>query len=626
MSATIVASVAIYGDGKGKVPYIDALLFASGANTQAGLNPMNLNDLTVFQQVIMYVCATLSNPITLHGSVVLLRLYWFEKRFQALVREAKQRRRTITFTKSKSKAHFAGNEPNRGVDGRHITIVPSAGRSPRLANDGVLLNQGPGGEESNAVSAPNSGSASEERDATAITPKSPRNTTDTSFLPRHAEEQHLASQGGERGESAADVDSVGQDPAQAKDKGPEASNNLAVASADNLDQIPISGQQGISFADTVKRSDGVDDGVKLPRLHSTSEHIAILERQRNQDSEVLRIPGPRDAERGLVPRLLDEQDCREEEDGPATLARTWTYESRPGYPSRDTGTVPRRQPTITIAEPKRRTRDEMADEAKAWGRAIDTLRLRKPRVLGSGQRQVHQDKKDKGQKSRLSSFGTFGTFGSIKSRTVSSRDREPYDQMPYLSYTPTIGRNSNFIGLSLEEREELGGIEFRSLRTLLLVLLVYFWGFQLIMLAFLLPYIKENNKYGRIVQSFAITRTWWAIFTSNSAFTDVGFTLTSNSMESFNTSAYVLLVMWFFIIIGNTGFPVMLRFCIWISSHLVPKGSGIWEEFRFLLDHPRRCFTLLFPSAANWWLFWILFILNAVGLLFFMVLDVSHAL
>jgi len=119
-------------------------------------------------------------------------------------------------------------------------------------------------------------------------------------------------------------------------------------------------------------------------------------------------------------------------------------------------------------------------------------------------------------------------------------------------------------------------------------------------------------------------RSWWGIFTGISAFTDLGFTLTPDSMISFQTAVWPLLSMSFLIIVGNTGFPVMLRFIIWVTSLYVPTGSGIWEELRFLLDHPRRCFTLLFPSGATWWLFWILVGLNGLDMLFFIVLDVSH--
>lgn len=54
-------------------------------------------------------------------------------------------------------------------------------------------------------------------------------------------------------------------------------------------------------------------------------------------------------------------------------------------------------------------------------------------------------------------------------------------------------------------------------------------------------------------------------------------------------------------------------------------GSPRKETFAFLLDHPRRSFTLLFPSSATWWLFGVLFILNALDLFFFLVLDLGDA-
>ena len=93
-------------------------------------------------------------------------------------------------------------------------------------------------------------------------------------------------------------------------------------------------------------------------------------------------------------------------------------------------------------------------------------------------------------------------------------------------------------------------------------------------------------------------------------------------MQSFQFAVLPLLLGSYLIIIGNTGFPCMLRAVIWATSLFTPRDSGIWEELRFLLDHPRRCFTLLFPTSATWWLFWILVVLNGLDTIFFIVLDV----
>jgi Trk-type K+ transport system membrane component len=181
-----------------------------------------------------------------------------------------------------------------------------------------------------------------------------------------------------------------------------------------------------------------------------------------------------------------------------------------------------------------------------------------------------------------------------------------------------------FVDLTEEQREELGGIEYRSLKSLALIVTLYFWGFWIFGLVCLLPWILHTPTYGAIVQQDGQGRAWWGIFTASSAFTDLGFTLTPDSMISFGTAIWPLLLMSFLIIIGNTGFPIMLRLVIWGTSLWVPKDSGIWEELQFLLDHPRRCFTLLFPSAATWWLLAILIILNGIDLILFIVLDVSR--
>ena len=156
----------------------------------------------------------------------------------------------------------------------------------------------------------------------------------------------------------------------------------------------------------------------------------------------------------------------------------------------------------------------------------------------------------------------------------------------------------------------------------------------------LLPWIVCTDRWGSVVDSDGQSRIWWyelqsrkpwgnvltqirGIFTPASLFNDLGFTLTPDSMISFEQAVLPLLFGSFLIIIGNTGFPCMLRFVIYILSHLVPRDSGVWEEFKFLLDHPRRCFTLLFPTTATWWLFWILVVLNGLDIIFFIALDVG---
>lgn len=113
-----------------------------------------------------------------------------------------------------------------------------------------------------------------------------------------------------------------------------------------------------------------------------------------------------------------------------------------------------------------------------------------------------------------------------------------------------------------------------------------------------------------------------AFYTAQTAFNDVGFTLTPDSMISFQKATWVILVMTFLIIIGNTGFPCLLRFIVWAMSKLVPEESAIKECLEFLLHHPRRCFTLLFPARETWTLFFILIALNLLDVILFIILDI----
>ncbi|KAM0394968.1 hypothetical protein ACHAQC_004806 [Fusarium culmorum] len=581
IGATLCASVIIYGSGRGQTSYIDSLMFASGANTQAGLNPIDVNLLNTFQQVVVYFFTITSNPITLHTSVVFLRLYWFEKRFQGWVTDARQRRATISKAKTRPRNDDRQNE--EGVNGRHITIVPPQGRRQRITNDGILLD-GSEAYQSQAIVDDDDDNDHQRRQPP----------------PASSDESDTVSAGRSNSIELSPLEKPGQAHHDNRDEWKE--------EQPRTQNTP----SGIKFAETVKRSDGVDDDLtKFPQRRTHAEHIAILERQRNQDNEVLRIPGPRETERGLGPRRLEEDDG---DDDNNTIAMTRTVESRPDHATIDSRGPPGRRPTIVIAEPKRPLKHELTDDARAIGGTLDAIRMRKPRILNRGQKETHDD----GDSTMSRAFRT-RTIDTIRSALTNDHTKD----MPYLSYTPTMGRNSNFVGLTLEQREELGGIEYRSLRTLAVILLSYFWGFQLIAVTFLLPWILHTEKYGKIVEASAVSRTWWGFWTANSAFNDLGLTLTPDSMNSFNTSEYTMMIMWFFIIIGNTGFPVMLRFVIWVLSRLVPTNTGLWEELRFLLDHPRRCFTLLFPSSANWWLFWILVALNAIDLLFFVVLDLN---
>ena len=95
-----------------------------------------------------------------------------------------------------------------------------------------------------------------------------------------------------------------------------------------------------------------------------------------------------------------------------------------------------------------------------------------------------------------------------------TQQREPASY-PYLSWQPTIGRNSAFIDLTEEQREELGGVEYRSLKTLAIILVAYFVLFHLLGVVLLLPWIvRTDEPWGSMLDSEAINRVWWYVISA----------------------------------------------------------------------------------------------------------------
>jgi Trk-type K+ transport system membrane component len=488
------------------------------------------------------------NPIYINSAVVFIRLYWFEKRFQNVVIEARNARhsRTMSRRKSEIKAELDRDlgQEERGVGDREIRVMRSSNG--------------------------------------------------------HAE-------GGTIEDEHAFADGVGN-------AGIRQTKHIHYDEVDLMVRpttLVHHNSSNIMWADTVgtfrdRERQRLHDSVESPisRLpeKNREQSIAFVEKQRDAKPKgALRIPGPRDFELGLKPEEVAEDE--------ADFNKVTSRASQDSQPRRNrSNSVP---PEALNAD----------DHPMRNHITIDVPDRQRPTTGASVYNRVKtiDDTNGAGPVGGMRARSRTRSLGSFLTRNKED-DTEP---MPYLSWTPTIGRNSNFVDLTEEQREELGGIEYRALKMLALILVCYFVGFHVLGMVCLTPWIMNSARYSAVVRDVGISPGWWGVFTPASMFNDLGFTLTPDSMISFQFAVLPLLLGTFLIIIGNTGFPCMLRFIIWLCSICVPKGSGVWEELRFLLDHPRRCFTLLFPSKANWWLFAVLVLLNGIDLIFFIILDLN---
>ncbi|QMW24944.1 hypothetical protein G4B84_000189 [Aspergillus flavus NRRL3357] len=192
-------------------------------------------------------------------------------------------------------------------------------------------------------------------------------------------------------------------------------------------------------------------------------------------------------------------------------------------------------------------------------------------------------------------------LGSQPSRTQGSQLREAVSlskssNLPSISAEATLGRNSKFYNLTAEDRERLGGIEYRALKMLLKTVL------------------------GTDIAIKAIR----AFYAAQTMANNLGFTLTPDSMVSFQDATFPMLIMTFLAYAGNNLYPVFLRLIIWTTYRCTPKNSSLREPLDYLLKYPRRCYTLLFRSKPTWVLFGIIFVLNFVDVLLIVVLDLHN--
>jgi potassium uptake Trk family protein len=142
---------------------------------------------------------------------------------------------------------------------------------------------------------------------------------------------------------------------------------------------------------------------------------------------------------------------------------------------------------------------------------------------------------------------------------------------------------------------------------------------------FLLPWIHTAPaKYTTYLSETGQGKTWWAFYSAQTMVDNLGFTLTPDSMLSFRDATWPMLAMSFLAFAGNTCYPVFLRLIVWVMSILQRPTSELQQPLQFLLNHPRRCYTLLFPSKPTWILFGIVIILNFIDVLLIIVLDLDN--
>ncbi|KAG2194746.1 hypothetical protein INT46_004138 [Mucor plumbeus] len=180
--------------------------------------------------------------------------------------------------------------------------------------------------------------------------------------------------------------------------------------------------------------------------------------------------------------------------------------------------------------------------------------------------------------------------------------------------------------LTKDERYRIGGTEYRALEMLARIVPIYYLGFIISFGFFFRIYVAASSYAQEVLLTSnangPVDPWFFSFFMSLSSFTNLGLNHLDASMAPFQNAPAPLILAILLILVGNTAFAILLRFIIWICYVLTPKSKVMrLETFRYLLDHPRRCYTTLFPSTQTWWLFIVLIAITLVELICFLALN-----
>ena len=225
---------------------------------------------------------------------------------------------------------------------------------------------------------------------------------------------------------------------------------------------------------------------------------------------------------------------------------------------------------------------------------------------------------------RRMSFQSSRRVSTDMSRPV-NEDRNDLGRRSYMPSSGALARNSTFYHLTEEDRRHLGGTEYKAILFLSWIVPIYFVLWQFLGCLACGAYVK--NYHASTTEQDGINPFWTGAFNAVSAFNNSGMSLLDANMTAFQTAIYLLITMGLLILAGNTMYPVFLRWIVLTIRYLLPRNEE-WSDARvtlqFLLDHPRRCYTNLFPAKHTWWLLCSVFVLNGIDTVMFILLNVRH--
>eukprot|EP00667_Euglena_gracilis_P003384 EG_transcript_3392 len=166
---------------------------------------------------------------------------------------------------------------------------------------------------------------------------------------------------------------------------------------------------------------------------------------------------------------------------------------------------------------------------------------------------------------------------------------------PLLSIVPVALREyyyrQAFKAAKVKDKEVLKQqVEFKALQSVVRITLGIFFSVMAVSFLILVPY--STYVLAGLMKRRNTNPAWFSFVAIWTAWCNVGWTPWSDNVIPLQDDYVVLMLLSTLVMLGNTMYPMALRFVIYMMHRLYPN----YKPYKFLLKFPRRCCTHLFTG------------------------------
>jgi len=164
-------------------------------------------------------------------------------------------------------------------------------------------------------------------------------------------------------------------------------------------------------------------------------------------------------------------------------------------------------------------------------------------------------------------------------------------------------------------------LEYKALAKVLKIMAGYWVGVHALGIIIIYCYLCCHGPVQEKFDKEGLRPFPHALYLTVSSFQNNGLVLTQSSVMDYVDSPVLLSTVGALILLGNTGLPIMVRYIAFTWSRRIQPQSEHKRVLDFLLEHPRRCFTHMFPAVHTLWLLLVVVALNILGTVVVLVQD-----